>query len=71
MSFWIAAISVRFQGKAKIDEGAINSFVSLLQRICTECDATLLVLWHPSQAGQDRGDASAGPSHGTMRPAPA
>jgi RecA-family ATPase len=49
---------VRFQGKAKIDEGAVNAFVALLQRICFEGDATLLMLWHPSQSGQERGDAS-------------
>jgi RecA-family ATPase len=32
--------------------------ISLLQRLCDECDATVMVLWHPSQAGQERGDAS-------------
>ena len=49
---------VRFAGKTKIDEGAVNHFVKvILQGICDECDATLLVIWHPSQAGQDRDTA--------------
>ncbi len=50
---------VRFAGKAKIDEGAVNAFVkTVLQQLCTETDTTLLALWHPSQSGQERGDAS-------------
>lgn len=50
---------VRFQGKAKIDEGAVNAYIrQVLERLCRDMDSTLLVLWHPSQAGQERGDAS-------------
>lgn len=50
---------VRFLGKAKIDEGAVNTFIKVvLQRLCDECDATIIVIWHPSQAGMERGDAS-------------
>jgi hypothetical protein len=50
---------VAFAGKAKLDEGAVNAFVKrILQSICDETDATLLIIWHPSQAGQERGDAS-------------
>lgn len=49
---------VCFQGKGKIDEGAVNAFIVLLQRLCNETNSTLLVLWHPSQSGQERGDAS-------------
>jgi Bifunctional DNA primase/polymerase, N-terminal/AAA domain len=49
---------LRFEGSAKINEGGVKAAIALLQRICDEADATLLVLWHPSQSGQDRGDAS-------------
>ena len=49
---------LRFEGSAKINEGGVKAAIALLQRLCDEADATLLVLWHPSQAGQDRGDAS-------------
>jgi len=46
---------VRFAGKAKIDEDAVNFFVKVfLQGICDQCDATLLIPWHPSQAGSGR-----------------
>jgi RecA-family ATPase len=49
---------VRFEGKGKIDEAAVNAFVkTVLQPLCDETDSTLLVLWHPSQSGLDRGDA--------------
>lgn len=49
---------VSFKGKAKIDEDAVNEFIKrLLDKLCVETDATLLVLWHPSQAGQARDDA--------------
>jgi Bifunctional DNA primase/polymerase, N-terminal/AAA domain len=50
--------ALRFAGAAKINEGAVMAGIGLLQRLCDECDCTLLVLWHPSQAGQERGDAS-------------
>jgi hypothetical protein len=50
---------VRFAGRAKIDEGAVNAFIkTVLQQLCTETGTTLLALWHPSQSGQERGDAS-------------
>jgi hypothetical protein len=49
---------LRFEGSAKINEGGVKAAIALLQRLCDEADCTLLVLWHPSQAGQDRGDAS-------------
>jgi hypothetical protein len=46
---------VRFAGKAKIDEDAVNCFIKVfLQSICDLCDATLLIPWHPSQAGSSR-----------------
>ncbi len=50
--------ALRFVGSAKINEGAVMAAIGFLQRICDECDCTILVLWHPSQAGQERGDAS-------------
>lgn len=49
---------LRFEGSAKINEGGVKAAIGLLQRLCDEADSTLLVLWHPSQSGQDRGDAS-------------
>ena len=46
---------VRFAGRAKIDEDAVNYFIKVvLQGICDMCDATLLIPWHPSQAGSGR-----------------
>jgi hypothetical protein len=49
---------LRFEGSAKINEGGVKAAIALLQRLCDDADCTLLVLWHPSQSGQDRGDAS-------------
>ncbi|MGA7713921.1 MAG: AAA family ATPase [Rhizomicrobium sp.] len=46
---------VRFTGKAKIDEDAVNYFIKVvLQGICDLTDSTLLIPWHPSQAGSGR-----------------
>lgn len=48
---------VRFAGRAKIDEDAVNYFIKVvLQGICDKADATLLIPWHPSQAGSSRGE---------------
>jgi hypothetical protein len=50
---------VQFKGHSKISEDAVNAFIKrCLQRLCDETDSNFLVLWHPSQAGQERGDAS-------------
>jgi hypothetical protein len=46
---------VRFVGRAKIDEDAVNYFIKVvLQGICDQCDATIIIPWHPSQAGSER-----------------
>jgi hypothetical protein len=46
---------VRFVGRAKIDEDAVNYFIKvILQGICDQCDVTLIIPWHPSQAGSER-----------------
>jgi hypothetical protein len=46
---------VRFSGRAKIDEDSVNYFIKVvLQGICDQCDCTLLIPWHPSQAGSGR-----------------
>ena len=46
---------VRFIGRAKIDEDAVNYFIKVvLQGICDQTDSTLLIPWHPSQAGSGR-----------------
>ena len=46
---------VRFAGRAKIDEDAVNYFIKVvLQRLCDETDSTLIIPWHPSQAGSSR-----------------
>jgi RecA-family ATPase len=49
---------VRFAGAAKINETSVMAGIDYLQRLCDETDSTMLPLWHPSQAGQERGDAS-------------
>ena len=46
---------VRFAGRAKIDEDLVNHFIKVvLQGICDQTDATILIPWHPSQAGSGR-----------------
>jgi RecA-family ATPase len=50
--------AVRFAGAAKINEGAVMNGIALLQHLCDTTDSTVLALWHPSVAGQERGDAS-------------
>ncbi len=48
---------VRFAGRAKIDEDAVNYFIKVvLQGICDQANCTLLIPWHPSQAGSSRGE---------------
>lgn len=49
---------LQFVGAAKINEASVKAGIELLARLCAEVDCTLLVLWHPSQAGQERGDSS-------------
>lgn len=49
---------LRFAGAAKINETSVMAGIACLQRLCIDTDATILALWHPSQAGQERGDAS-------------
>ena len=49
---------LRFMGQAKVNETSVMFAVGILQRLCDETDSTMLSLWHPSQAGQDRGDSS-------------
>lgn len=47
----------KFVGRAKISEDAVNSFIKIgLQQLCDQADATMLVIWHPSQAGSSRED---------------
>lgn len=47
---------VHFVRQAKIDETAVNEFIKgFLQRICDECDCTLLIIWHTSASGKDDG----------------
>ena len=46
---------VRFAGRAKIDEDSVNFFIKVvLQRLCDDGDCTLIIPWHPSQAGSER-----------------
>ena len=46
---------VRFTGRAKVDEDAVNYFVKVvLQGLCDLTDSTILIPWHPSQAGSER-----------------
>jgi hypothetical protein len=49
----------RWTGKTKIEEDAVNWFIKVFLRgICDQCDATLLIPWHPSQAGSEREDVA-------------
>ena len=46
---------VRFVDRAKISEDAVNFFIKiLLQGLCHQSDSTLIIPWHPSQAGSER-----------------
>jgi len=47
-----------FTGATKIDETLVKKALYLLDRLCAETNSTLVYLWHPSQAGQERGNAS-------------
>ena len=49
---------LRSAGQAKINETSVQAGINLLNRFCRETNSTVLSLWHPSQAGQERGDAS-------------
>ena len=49
---------LKFRGSSKIDEGAVKECADRLNRLCADLDASIQLLWHPSQAGQDRGDNS-------------
>jgi hypothetical protein len=50
---------VRFDGNAKVNEDAVNVFVKVvLGGFCHQTNSTLLIPWHPSYAGQERGDGS-------------
>jgi hypothetical protein len=49
---------LRFLGQAKINETLVKEAINLLDNICADTDSTMMFLWHPSQAGQERGDAS-------------
>lgn len=50
--------ALAFEGSAKINEGSVMGAIGLLQNLCDETDSTILILWHPSKAGQESGDAS-------------
>lgn len=46
---------VRFKGCGKIDEDSVNLFIKVvLQGICDKADCTIIMPWHPSQAGSGR-----------------
>lgn len=46
---------VRFAGRAKIDEDSVNYFIKIvLQSLCDRGNCTLIIPWHPSQAGSER-----------------
>lgn len=50
--------ALHFRGAAKINEAAVYGAIALLQRLADETDSSIVALWHPSVAGQERGDAS-------------
>jgi hypothetical protein len=48
---------VRFKGYGKIDEDSVNLFIKVvLQGICDKGDCTIIMPWHPSQAGSGRNE---------------
>jgi hypothetical protein len=49
---------LHFTGQTKNNETCVKLALSLLDRLCLETDSTMLYLFHPSYAGQERGDAS-------------
>jgi hypothetical protein len=49
---------LNFTGQTKVNENSVKAALNLLDYLCAATDSTMLYLWHPSQAGQDRGDAS-------------
>ena len=48
---------LEFRGQAKINEPSVKAAIELLNRLCRETDSTIVFLWHPSQAGQERESA--------------
>ncbi|HVV79326.1 MAG TPA: bifunctional DNA primase/polymerase [Pseudolabrys sp.] len=49
---------LRFVGQSKVNETAVKAALNLLDHLCGATNSTILYLWHPSQAGMERGDAS-------------
>jgi len=49
---------LRFTGNTKINETAVKMALNILDHLCVATDSTILYLWHPSQAGIERGDSS-------------
>lgn len=50
--------TLKFIGPTKSDETLVREALGHLDTLCEETDSTILYLWHPSYAGQGRGDAS-------------
>jgi hypothetical protein len=50
--------AVRFEGKAKIAEDPVIAALGWLEALCAQTDATVGYIFHPTYAGQARGDAS-------------
>jgi hypothetical protein len=49
---------LNFTGQTKINESSVKAALNLLDYLCQATDSTLIYLWHPSQAGMERGDAT-------------
>jgi RecA-family ATPase len=49
---------LQFIGNAKINEALVKASIEALSQLCRDTDSTMILLWHPSQAGQARGDSS-------------
>lgn len=48
---------LRFKNHGKIDEDSVNFAIKvLLQGICDKADCTIIMPWHPSQAGSSRAE---------------
>jgi hypothetical protein len=44
-----------FEGQAKVNETLVAQLCTQLDRFCREHNCTILMLWHPSAAGEDNG----------------
>lgn len=47
---------IDFRGSTKNSDTHVRMVIRMFDRMCRDCDATMVTLWHPSRAGMGRGD---------------